>query len=116
MRFFLCIILIALLSFAACLYFPWWSIALVSFIVTLSLPQYPGKAFLSAFISLFFLWGGLAFWISFNNDHNLASKMSLVIINSGSAYLILLITALLGALVAGMAALCASLIIYRKTM
>lgn len=115
MKFFLSFVLIALLSFAACLYFPWWSIAIASFIVTLFLPQRPGKSFLSAFASLFLLWGGLAFWLSFNNGHNLAHKMSLVILKSGSAYLLILVTALIGAVVAGLAALCAALITYRRS-
>ena len=114
MKFFLSIVLIALLSFAACLYLPWWSIAIASFAVTLFVPQHPGKSFLSAFISLFLLWGGIAFFISYNNGHNLAQKMSLVILKSENAYLLILVTALVGALIAGLAALCASLIRYRR--
>ena len=114
MKFFLSLTLIALLSFAASLYLPWWSIAIVAFLVILFLPQQPGKSFLSGFLALFILWGALAFWLSFNNEHNLAKKMSLVILKSGSAYLLILVTALIGAVTAGMAALCASLITYRK--
>ncbi len=114
MKFFLSLILIALLSFAACLYLPWWSIAIVAFFVTLFLPQHPGKAFLSGFLSLFLLWGALAFWISYNNDHNLGQKLSMVILKTSNAYLLILVTALVGAVTAGMAALCAGLIVYRK--
>lgn len=116
MKFLLSLLLIALLSFAACLYLPWWSIAIASFLVTLFLPQHPGKSFLSAFLSLFLLWGSLAFSLSLNNDHNLANKMSLIILKSGSAYLLILVTALVGALTAGLAALCASLIVYRRAI
>lgn len=114
MKFFLSLILIALLSFAACLYLPWWSIAAVSFVVILFLPQHPGKAFLSGFLSLFLLWGAMAFWLSYNNSHNLAEKMSMVILTSRNASLLILLTALTGAVTAGMAALCAGLIMYTK--
>ena len=53
MKFFTSILLTALLSFAACLYLPWWSIAVVAFMVAALIPQKPGKAFLTAFIALF---------------------------------------------------------------
>ena len=64
-----------LLSFAACLYFPWWSIAIVAFIVAALITQNAGKNFFAGFIALFLLWFGLSFWISNNNDHILAHKV-----------------------------------------
>ena len=105
MKFIISLILTALLSFAACLYLPWWSIAVVAFIVAALIPQKPGKAFLTAFLALFLLWGGLSFWISNGNDHLLAHKMSMVILKMDSPYLLMLATALIGALLAGFAAL-----------
>lgn len=105
MKFIISLILTALLSFAACLYLPWWSIAFVAFIVAVLIPQKPGKAFLTAFLALFLLWGGLSFWISNGNEHLLAHKMSMVILKMDSPYVLILATALIGALVAGFAAL-----------
>ncbi|MFO0415598.1 MAG: hypothetical protein ACK50E_08080, partial [Bacteroidota bacterium] len=67
MKFFSVIIVTALLSFAAGFVFPWWSIAPVAFIVALVVPQKPGFAFLSAFLALVFLWGGLASYIDVKN-------------------------------------------------
>ena len=113
MKFIASLILMAVLSFAACLYLPWWSIAVVAFIVAALIPQKPGKAFLTAFLALFLLWGGLSFWISNGNDHLLAHKMSMVILKMDNPYLLILTTALLGALVAGFAALAGSYL--RKT-
>ncbi len=104
MKFIVSIILIMLLSFVACLYFPWWSIAIVSFIVTALIPQNVGKIFFTGFISLFLLWGALSFWISKNNDHILAHKVSQLIIKVDNPYLLILVTALIGGLVAGLAA------------
>ena len=113
MKFITSLILTALLSFAACLYLPWWSIAIVAFLVAALIPQKPGKAFLTAFLALFLLWGGLSFWISNNNDHLLAHKVSMLIVKMDNPYILILMTALIGALVAGFAALTGSYL--RKT-
>ena len=105
MKFITSLILTALLSFAACLYTPWWSIAIAAFLVAVLIPQRPGKAFLTGFVALLLLWGGLSFWISNNNDHLLAHKISLLILKIDSPYLLILATALIGGLVGGFAAL-----------
>ena len=105
MKFITSLILTALLSFAACLYTPWWSIAIAAFLVAVLIPQKPGKAFVTGFVALLLLWGGLSFWISNNNDHLLAHKISLLILKIDSPYLLMLTTALIGGLVAGFAAL-----------
>jgi len=105
MKFIISTILILLLSFCACLYFSWWGIAIVAFIVSVLIPQRPWIAFLSGFIALFLLWGGLSFWISSNNDHILAHRVSLLIFKTESTLLLILVTAFIGALVAGLGAL-----------
>lgn len=108
MKFTVSLILTALLSFAACLFLPWWSIAVAAFIVAALIPQKAGKAFVTGFFSLFLLWGGLSFWISNNNEHLLAHKVSVVILKMDSPFLLMLATAMIGALVAGFAALAGS--------
>ncbi len=113
MKFFISLILTMLLSFAACLFLPWWSIAIAAFIVAALIPQKPFKAFLTGFIALFLLWGGLSFWISNNNDHILAHKVSQLLIKMDNPYLLVLTTAFIGALVAGFSALAGSYL--RKT-
>ncbi|MDQ6890413.1 MAG: hypothetical protein M3Z56_09090, partial [Bacteroidota bacterium] len=114
MKFIISIILISLLSFAACLYFPWWSIAIVAFIVAALIPQGTGISFLTGFLALFLLWALLSFWISNNNDHILAHKVSLLILKIDSPYLLMLATALIGGIVAGLAALTASFLRKKK--
>ena len=79
MKFIISFILTILLSFALCLFLPWWSIAIAAFIVAALIPQKPGRSFVTGFIALFLLWGGLSFWISNNNDHILAHKVSQLI-------------------------------------
>ena len=115
MKFIISILLIALLSAAACLYLPWWSIAIVAFIVSALIPLSPGKSFLVGFIALFFLWGTLSYFLSSNNGHLLARKISLLILNMNSPFALILVTALIGSLVAAFAALAGSYLRNNKT-
>jgi len=108
MKFIVSLVLIALLSVATCLYLPWWVIAVVAFVVAALIPQKPALSFLTGFIALFLLWGLLAWYISDNNSHLLAHKASLLILKVDSPAELIAVTALLGALVAGFAALAGS--------
>lgn len=110
MKFIISIILTALLSFCACLFFPWWSIAIAAFIVAALIPQAPLVSFITGFIALFLLWGILSFWISTNNNDILAHRVSLLIFKVDNPFLLIIVTALIGALVAGFAALTAAYI------
>jgi hypothetical protein len=108
MKFIVSIILTALLSFAAGLYMGWWSLAVAAFVVAALIPQKPWKAYLSGFLGLFLLWGLLAFWIDMKNQHILSQKMAQVFPLGGSWILLILVTALVAALIAGFAALTGS--------
>jgi hypothetical protein len=109
-KFIISLLLIALLSFASGLYLPWWSIAIVSFLVSLLIYQKPAIAFISGFIALFILWGCLTWFRSVANDHILANKMSLLILKSQSPGTLIFLTTLIGAIIGGMAAFTGSLI------
>lgn len=108
MKFFVSLLLTALLSFAACLYLPWWSIAIAAFVVAAVIPQAAVKSFLTGFTALFLLWGGLSFWISNNNEHLLAHKVSMVLLKMDNPWVLIFATAIIGALVAGFGALSGS--------
>lgn len=110
MKFIISLILIALLSFAVCLYFPWWLIAVVAFLVVALIPQTPVKAFCCGFSAVFILWFALSFWLSSNNNHILAHKISLLIIKMDNPYFLMIVTGLIGGLVAGFGALTAAFI------
>jgi|SRR5450755_2507237 hypothetical protein len=110
MKFIISIILTILLSFCACLFFPWWSIAIAAFLVAALIPQTPLVSFITGFIALFLLWGILSFWISTNNDHILAHRVSLLIFKTDNPFLLIIASAFIGALVAGFAALTAGYI------
>lgn len=108
MKFITSIILTAALSFAACLFLPWWSIAIAAFIVAVIIKQSAAKSFLSGFTALFLLWGGLSFYISSVNSHLLAQKIALVLLKTNSMWILVFATALIGAITAGMGALSGS--------
>jgi len=108
MKFITAFLLTALLSYAAGLFFPWWSIAIAAFAVAALLPQKPLAAFSAGFLSVFILWVVLALSIDMNNNHLLSVKISELLFKSHSHALIISVTGLIGGLVAGFAALTGS--------
>lgn len=110
------ILLTAILSFAAGLYLPWWSIAIVAFVVALLIPQQAWKAFLGGFIGIFLLWGILAWWINQENQGILSKRIAELLPLNGSAIVLILITAFAGGLVAGLAALSGNFLRRQKTV
>ncbi|MBS0029786.1 hypothetical protein ACTJJ0_16725 [Chitinophaga sp. 22321] len=97
-------LLILIVAYVAGMVLPWWSVALVAFLVTLLMPLSPGKSFFSAFLSIFVLWMILAFYTDVRNDHLLANRMSEMILKVRSAPLMGVVSGVLGGLVAGFAA------------
>lgn len=108
MKFLVSIVLIAFVSFVACIYFPWWSITLVALFVIVLIPQKPLFAFLSGFLALFILWAAMAFYISIENNNILAHKISSIILKTDAPVSLVLLTGFTGAVVAGFAALAGS--------
>ena len=114
MKFIIAIFLIAVLSFVAGLYLPWWSIAIVSLFVILLMPMRSGKAFLSGFLGVFILWAWLAVWIDIKNEGILSEKIAALFPLGGSSILLILITGFVGAIVGGFGALSGSYLRSRK--
>jgi hypothetical protein len=108
MKFLLTTLLIFLLSFIAGLYLPWWSIAIVAFAAALLMQPRIGFGFLSGFLAIFLLWASIAFWIDVNNESILSRKVALLFPLGGSSVLLILITAFIGGLVGGFAAMAGS--------
>ncbi|MEO7446377.1 MAG: hypothetical protein ABIT96_02070 [Ferruginibacter sp.] len=109
MKFLLALILTAGLSYALCLYFPWWTIALAAFATALLVRQRAGLSFLSAFAGIFILWALLSFFITNANENILANKVSILLFNVNPILLILM-TAITGAIISGLSALSAALL------
>ena len=108
MRFLLATLLTASLSFIAGIYLPWWSIAIVAFLVALLIKQKIGLASLAGFTGIFLLWGGLALLINIKNESILSHKIARIFPLNGPGFLLVLLTAFIGALVAGFAAMSGS--------
>ena len=109
MKFLVALLLTALLSFLAGVYLEWWwFFAVIAFIVALLVHQKSGKAFLAGFLGLFILWAGLAFWIDLKNESILSSKIAQLLPLEGSSILLILVTGIIGGLLAGFAAMSGS--------
>jgi hypothetical protein len=108
LKYILSILVTALLSFVSGLYMPWWGIAIAAFLVSAAIPQKPAFSFLSGFLGVFLLWEVLAWWIDNKNNGILSQKMASILGLGSSSLLLIIITSLIGALVAGFAALAGS--------
>lgn len=106
MKFFVASLLTVLLSFIAGLYIEfWWFFVVIAFGVALLVHQKPWKAFLSGFLALFLLWGSLSYWIDLKNDGILSAKIAVLLPLGGSSILLIIVTAFIGGLLAGLSAL-----------
>lgn len=110
MRLFISIILIALLSLAAENYFAWWTIALVSFFVTLFANMNPGRGFVAGFTGIALLWLFMAASHDIPNNHILSARMADVIFHKPNYVLLLLFTVIIGGLVGGLSGWSGSLV------
>ena len=105
MRFILSTLLIALLAFIAGLFLPWWVLAIIAFGVALLIPQSGWSSFGAGFAGIFLLWALLALWIDVQNRSLLSAKVAQLFPLGGSSVLLIVVTAFVGALVGGFAAL-----------
>ena len=107
MKFVTAIITTAILAFAIGLFtvLPWYSFAFTSFITALAIHQKPWKAFVSGFIAVFLVWGIYAYVQDSANQHILSIKVANVLPLGGSYIALILITAFIGGLLSGLAAL-----------
>ena len=105
MKFFVALLLTAVLAFLAGIWLPWWSLALAACVAGCLIPQTALRSFLSAFIALFLLWAGLAFWIDYSNDSVLSVRVAGLLPGPDTGLFMVLLTGLVAGIVAGLAAL-----------
>ncbi len=108
MRFLLAFLLTLVLAFLTGRFMEWWSIALVAFLVALLIPQKMGKAFLSGLLGIAVLWSAIALWLDVPNQSILSQKVSELFKLGGSSFLLILVTAFIGGIVGGFAAMSGS--------
>lgn len=85
---------------------PWWGFTISSLLVAVLVPQLPGRAFAAGFLGMFLAWGGLSWWIDWQNAHILSRQIAMIFPLQGSSASLILITGLLGGLLSGLAAWC----------
>lgn len=102
MKFLLSMVLIAALSLAVTWYFPWWTLAIVAFGIGCWIQQSGGRSFLSGFLGISLLWLLYGLAADIRNDHILSARMAALFGLPGS-WLYLLVAAVVGGLVGGMA-------------
>ena len=104
------IIAIAIMSAIAQNFLPWWIIAPIAFTMTYMLRLKPFESFLAGFVALFLLWAGMAFFIDRANEHILSQRIALLL-HLSQPMLLIVITGLIGGLVAGFAGLSGGLLV-----
>ena len=107
MRFLAGVILIAVLSAIAEYFLPWWSMAIVAFLVSLLMGYKPGRSFMAGFFGVGLLWLVAALWHDGANHHILSTRMA-GLFHLPAYGLFIFVTVLIGALVGGLASLSAS--------
>ena len=108
MKFGISMLLTVLVSIVGGMYLPFWSAGLVAFLVAVFIYQKPGRAYLAGFLSILLFWGLLAWWIDAQNNSILSNRMATLFPLGGSSALLILVSALVGAIVGGLSALSGS--------
>lgn len=108
MKFTVAILLTALLAFISGLFLPWWGIAVAALLVAVLVHQKAFKAFLSGLLGVFLLWAGLAWWIDMKNNGVLSERIAHILPLGGNTLLLIGVTALVGGVVGGFAAMTGS--------
>lgn len=97
-------LIILILSFASGYFLPWWVVAIAAFLAAFFIGKTPVQSFWSGFTAVFIVWTVLALFKSIPNDHMLAKRIA-EMFTLPNWILLLFLTALIGGLVGGMAAL-----------
>ncbi len=97
-------VLIAGLCGIGALYFMWYQVIIWSFLIGYWRPQRGEKAFGSGFLGVGLLWGVTAAIIDYENGHVLSQKL-IALFGLPHPFLFVLLTAVIGGVAGGMAAL-----------
>lgn len=117
MKYLLGIIGIIVLGFVTQSFFAWWTIALVAALVGAWMKLNNFQSYLVGFLGVFLLWGAYAAFLNSGNEGILAGKIGAMFGGLGAVQMVL-VTAILGGIIGGFAALTGrlfrSLLNYKK--
>ena len=111
MKFILSFISLAVGSAFAQIYFPWWTMAIVCFLIGGIVGMNGIKSFFTGFLAIGLLWAGYAFYLDYNSIGALTEKMVALFNNTIplNNHTLMLLTGLIGGLVGGMSCMTGSL-------
>lgn len=107
------IIAIIVVAFIVGTITPWWSVAVVAFLVGLLAGHKPGRGFLAGFLGVGLYWLFIALYRDAANEHILAGRMA-ALFHLPGPYVFAAITAIIGALVGGLSSWAGSLLSTRR--
>jgi hypothetical protein len=93
-----------ILAFIFSLFLPWWSVMLAGFLTALLIPLKRASVFMAPFLAILVFWVIYAFVMSNGNDFTLAKRIAVLLPLGGNAYVLMLVTGIVGGLAAGIAA------------
>ncbi len=105
MKFIVSFLICPLLAYALGMMLPWWSVAIAGLLTGFFIPQHRLLTFLSTFLGVLLFVGGLIYFISDANNHILAQKIGLLVLKNKNELMIIGVSALIAALVAGISAI-----------
>lgn len=97
-------LLIALLGFILQFFLPWWIIAIVAFILAFWKGPSASKAFLAGFLAIVAVWAAMTTFTHIRTEGILTSRIA-ALFSLPVPALLIVVTALIGGLVGGIAAL-----------
>jgi hypothetical protein len=96
-------LIIFILSLLSGFILPWWVVAIIAFIAAWFKGKTSGKSFGAGFLAVGLAWAILALIRSIPNENELARRVAILFGLPGWWFLMVLITAIIGGLVGGMA-------------
>lgn len=82
---------------------PWWAIMVAAFATSLFITLKRFAVFFVPFFAIFVFWFVYSYLLSNSNDFILAKKIAILLPLNGNAYLLILVTGLIGGIAAGIA-------------
>ncbi len=83
---------------------PWWTIALIPFLVNIWRPTTPMHSFLVSFAAIATLWFGYGLYLHVNSEGSMSNRIA-EIFSLPNGILLLVVTTLVGGLVGGLSGL-----------
>ena len=82
---------------------PWWGILLAAALTGYFIPLKRFTVFAIPFFAVFLFWFAYSYWLGSGNDFILAKKIGILLTLNGNPYLLILVTATVGGIAAGIA-------------